>query len=330
MGKISRREFLKRSLAFSGAGIFLGAENLFGKEEEDRWSFLRDRKLKRFNSIEEIKSNCVPLCVAKRISSIMAEDVKKRNFFGRLVSKIKRDYPNFDKKTRIKFSLGEQDYVIPGEGVHCLNYKKYCLKCEEFLYNNLEGLEKKLIDWTIIKKGDIFEKDYEGKGFIVEGVYKIYTAGAFIENKASVFISDAVGMGPISYSYSNPHNFYMCLSAYKSGIRSPFSEIIPLTTNIKTKDFMNGGLNSLEISKYHEAITEGLSHHLTLKACDEFEIPNGRKMIGDELKGVLSKNYKIYDYVDQSVRWIEKNGLQTAFDIYMEDPFRYIQEIKKF
>lgn len=75
-----------------------------------------------------------------------------------------------------------------------------------------------------------------------------------------------------------------------------------------------------------EAISEAISYKLGLKISKELGIPNGKNLVESSMVGI--DHFPQYKYVPRAVKWVEKNGIQSAFDLYMESPKKFMDKIR--
>ena len=76
-----------------------------------------------------------------------------------------------------------------------------------------------------------------------------------------------------------------------------------------------------------ETFAEGLSYVLSSELANDLNIPNGFEII----TGIQNrlKNDPRYQFVPQSITWIQKNGVQNAFDLYSESAEKYMTALGK-
>lgn len=214
-------------------------------------------------------------------------------------------------------------YVVPEKKDIAESLKEYCKQAVKFLYENISGLDKQVIDWTIIKKDDDYSEGFNRKGFIGNSYYEIFKNLEFELSRGGFNIPI---LDTSTWKYDSWH---LLILSGPGALCSPFSEIIPFTTlkrSIKNTE-RDGKMYIKEASKTDETISESLAHHLGIKIIKEMNIPNGSKHLQER-----NENYyqnPVYSYVPAAIKWIEMNGIQNAFDLYMESPKKFMDEIKK-
>lgn len=230
------------------------------------------------------------------------------------------------------FKIWRYVYGVPSGARIAESLLAHCKRAVEFLYNTLKGLDWYDIDWTIIHSGDNFEHQFHQKGFVGDNYYMIYEAE--VEHKKSgkhlptpLFIAPAGG-GFYGRKYNEATKkwlWHIFISAGKSAIVSPFSEVIPLTTS-KASDRLEKDVGSYLARVAEETISESLSYHVAKLMIQEFNIPIGEKYLEDMHRNLHERD-DAYRFVPHARKWIEAYGIQKAFDLYMEDPNRFMNTV---
>jgi len=223
----------------------------------------------------------------------------------------------------------------------CLDY---CKRAVEFLYSQVNGLQPAEFDWTILQKGQDFSSKENMQGFVGAHYYNLYLARLIDLNKDNIVYH--IGYLEQSVTGNMAHfeikleggnfgfeTYYVFIQAHLHGLAGPFSEIIPYTTLRKLPE--NVQLLGYERAmNADETLVEGMSHVLLKQAVKEFNIPDGEKHTANILEGMTDRNprghsmhHSRYSNVSLSVRWIEKNSVQKAFDLYMESPLKFLSAI---
>jgi len=215
--------------------------------------------------------------------------------------------------------------VLPEAPEVSKNHLKFVKKAEEYLYQSIRGLVRHPIDWMPVdqynntgrsKKGFLVNrivelreaKVYQGKNFFTKGLTYFNRGGANrpLLNKGKLI------------------DYFVILCSGEGALINTFSEIIPLNTIESTHKYRQGaGYEKALIAE--ETISDGLSHVIARRLSDELGVPNGRKIIDHSINELVKQ--PPYQHVAKSVSWIEKNGLQNAFDLYMDRPEKYMNAI---
>ena len=326
--KLTRRLFLTGSIV--GAGLFV--LNPFNFFSEDRYGFL-ERKIDLPKlSLEEIMHTLVPLHEEERIDSLSQEH---SDFRAEMEPKIiegleKGELGN--RRNNYKIELTRQRYGVPEEPEFVQQLLKYCRTAEQFLYAHLPKLERFHINWTVIKRGDNYSKkeDFNGKGLIGKALYEVIRYRGinadtknqdFIMVKSEGFIQSFLNMDVTDDSLKYWNLF---IGSGPNALAAPFSEIIPLSLYrqlYKYREIMgvDGSRNAME------AVSEGISHLISLEIVKELSIPHGRKIVEDSTNNLVGS---IYRDVPDAIKWMERNGIQRGLELYMADPIKFMDAIK--
>jgi hypothetical protein len=212
----------------------------------------------------------------------------------------------------------------------------YCKKTIKFSHSKISGLTHHPIKWTRIENpvtpedtssyvSDAHQRGFIGNRYILDfeigvtnkahpeqsvyaPIYHISQSGAFVYLKKSKD-DDTLG------------DWYFFIPTDRFALVAPFSEIIPLSTFSSLEDYKN------KVGRYtalvaDETFAEGLSYVLSSELANDLNIPNGFEII----TGIQNrlKNDPRYQFVPQSITWIQKNGVQNAFDLYSESAEKYM------
>ena len=335
---MNRRKFLKYGLAGVVAASTVPAI-YFGRTvfHDDRWAFLEEKEREFYYEgldYHGIIDRYVPLGLKKKLEEGSKELEDVRNAIeSTLVLEIKK--AGFDLGSEYKASATRQEYGIPAKLEVAQSLVDYCKKAVDYLHSRISGLDKREIHWTQVKEGDDFERDFNTRGFAVHSYYDMQRVE--IVNKRNPDQALTRGRhkhkaGGAFWSHFDESqsldNWYLIISANKSAIASPFSEVIPITTTRRTfeEEIYRKGYE--EGVQADEAVSEGISHHLSQDIIRELNIPDGLKSLEESHRKFMEGNSQIYRYVPNAIRWIEKNSIQAAFDLYMESPKKFMEAIK--
>lgn len=228
------------------------------------------------------------------------------------------------------YLIYSQFYGIPEQNHIAKNLVRYCRLAEDFLYQNLKGLDKHSIDWTVLSPDDNYTEGFNQKGFVGMFLYRIDRIKAVnAENNERNFeFSGVIGKegSKIDIYFVNNQSidtFYLFIGSGPTAITTPFAEILPLSVFKKSLEYEKE-VGSLLAQQAGEAITESLAIVLGIKMSEEYLIPKGVELVEREAKRSDDK----YRYVPLARKWIEQNGMQRAFDLYMESPAKFMRAIR--
>ncbi len=77
-----------------------------------------------------------------------------------------------------------------------------------------------------------------------------------------------------------------------------------------------------------ETVAESLSYLLGAEFVKEVNVPNGMERLR-YVQGTFSQQGS-YRFVTAAQRFAQQNGIQVAFDLFMENPELYMERIKKY
>ncbi len=334
---MNRRQFLKMGLA--GAAIALsgaGAYNLFGKSLN--WDFLKPEAQEfpdDYPDVVEQKYPCFgtpkDFCLALNGNDMCAMDVWRV-----IKPQIKKSIKEQGKEVS-DFRVGGsiKTYGVPLEKEVAEGYKEYAELAESHLRDRVSGLTNDRVIWTPIRYGEDHSEDFKGKGFLGKGYFNVANIYAEDLKTGMKIIPEPIGVKHQSTAFVQPNfdhksgrigNWYIFLSAGPRSFYLPASEIIPLSTFTRSCTLIDKlGISGVQMAE--ETISEGISAVLAGELAAHYGIPNSKEIIDEILNG-WSKLDR-YKLVPRSIAWIKKNGVQQAFDLYMENPERYLEEIQR-
>lgn len=263
----------------------------------------------------------------------MSQGFEAENFQREWSDGISRELAEKGMLPSTKISLKTQFFGLPDKLDFMEPMKKYCEQAAQYLFSNLRGIINYNIEWTIIKAGDNFLKSCDKKGFI--GNSYGYFARVFAENphdKDNPISREAFSAfnGSTAYAHEWEPNstippFKLVFIGVGSGaLNAPFSELIGLSTT----DRMNQktGLSVLEDIQANEAMHEAVADSLMRGLLKELGVSNQANLIS---KASALMNSPRYFYVPNAGRFVQRNGIQAAYDLYMESPRKFLDAIKR-
>ncbi len=225
-----------------------------------------------------------------------------------------------------------QVFGVPEEDRYAYPLLEYCRKAVEFLYERLEGLKEYDIRWTVVENRS-YEKDFGGRGFIGNSSYDVRwvnirdlkTGKIISKTGGTIYLREGFGILSTNPKTHKLSGWFLFISTGRSAIVSPFSEVMPLTTIESASRYRNKTGSPALAMKADEALVEGISYMLAGEISEKLGIPNGYERVEDMKENLLVRPE--YEYLRQSIEWIKRNGIQKAFDLYMEDPGKFLSAI---
>lgn len=350
-----RRRFLKKALigsavvgsvAATGAGIFylIGGEDQAPVQAPVQetipnpsgidWEILERREALRISSLDDLMRHCAvlgPRTTSKRKRTALS--------LGKsLDPKAKRalESKGYDlgalyniEKTNLHFGYPESKHATE-------EAFKYCKAANEYIHSNLKGIRDFKFRWTPLKAGDNFSRDYDRRVYIGRRLYVPQSFKVTTLEKTpqmtltwSVTESNEGGKG-IYGAMPDPEDdfFYVYVSTGDSLLRAPFSEFIPLSA-IRKRNEYELKVGDVKAAQSIEALSEAMSTILARGFSRKLKIPNGEETV-DRLHKLLEEESELYKYVKPAIRWMEKHGIQAGWDLYMDDPAKFMKAIERY
>lgn len=218
--------------------------------------------------------------------------------------------------------------------MHTKSVQNYCEQAIEYLYSRLSGLELIQPIWTSINPGDDYSENYNHRIFLGKGFQSNlrFEASSKTSPKQNLIgTRTLVGSGAwcrqdFNVDSQKVDSWYIFISTNPTALRAPFSEVMPITTIKAERRYAEVDCSDAE--KLDEGLVEGISYHTAKEFAIELEIPNGTQVIEIGRQKATKSNDK-YHYVPLAVKWIANNGMQQAFDLYMESPAKFKEAITK-
>lgn len=332
----SRRDFLKwgllgaLGLAASGGSFCYISRNVFDGSSDlrDDWSFLNSQAGITKDELQEIKLT-VPIGPSSQI-----DNNTKR--FDSIKECLLREAQRRGLTGNYYFKTFQQMYGQPDHPEFTESLLVYCKKAHDFLYQNLAGLKKFNLDWTILNYGDNYQKNFEQRVFLANGYCEVLDHFVHDEKTGQLLFpystsrtASITNKARVEYKNKDSNEmlwFYICLQTGKSALKAPLSEIIPLSMAEKHREYIRKvGSDLADIAV--EAASEAAAFILSKELARELNIPGGIDIISKNHLSGLPSNPR-YQQVSNAVKWMEKNSVQAGYNLYMEDPEKFMQAIK--
>lgn len=329
----SRRNFLGWGIG-SAAALAVGATRIdyFLSGDENRWAFLQNPLRRPSDSIpsyEEIKKNCaewgnknVPVSPEQQ-GELLKDAVNATNQWA--ISK----HLNPSQFT-VKVHL--QNYIAPIDNVTGNSVVDYSRRSLEYMSEKIRGLKDPTFQFEIVDgKRKLSNRD---RKIVIGREIFVLKTGEVYHKKTNKKIIDLGESGVhdgcmMSFDPNNPERYSVFINANPFVLRGIFSEVIPLTTLEKSLEY--GGKFGHDLAVLaDETIVEGISESLAKGLAEKEKVPDSEKYLGrlkDIMYGGENRHNSSYRFVPQSVAWIQRNGVQAAFDLYMESPEKFMKAI---
>ncbi len=300
----------------------------------NKWSFL-EREYKDDWDIDEVLKKGIVIGIEIPVHRSSPEFKEAMDSLDPRYVRERIRAHGMDPERKYDIRITEQMYGIPEEPWFVKNLVNHYRESIKFLYENLEGLEDYDLEEVIIKPGEDYTDNFDKKAFFGNSFYLVQRIHFRDAEKQSIkfHISRSKHQrgGSNLSQIDKETNEYKCkyifISTGSSALVSPLSEGVPLTTLKKSSEYANQ-VGIVRATKADEAISEVIARDLALKRVKILKIPKGVEIIEYHNKRMIkmSPNYK---FLPAAMKWVEKHGIQDAFNLYMKDPAEFMKAIKK-
>lgn len=225
--------------------------------------------------------------------------------------------------------ITRQDFGTPIRQEQYESYLSYARKAFDFMHENIKGLNPTRPAFTQIQRGQDFSKNFNGNAYFSQGYHKLYAVsqqhGDQLCTAHTVYPVDGSQVYfKLSRDGTSIMNYHIVLSTGEIALASIFSEMIPLTTVTKTYEYSKkAGMRESIIAD--ETLVEAISNCLTRKLAKELNVPHQEEVLP---KAIPDTTIEPYLHVPKAIHWVEREGIQKAFDLYMDDPEKFLREIR--
>ncbi len=230
--------------------------------------------------------------------------------------------------------LTSQSYGMPAPHRVAASLEQYSQQALAYLEASVEGLTHGDLEFVILKHGDDFTHDPDRKIFLGDHYYEVFRVAAF--DKATGEMNCEVARSTREFGnacvirFSSPDNTiyerFGFLYTQPGAIIGIPSEVIPHTTCQRSLAFgEERGRDNSRLAE--ESLVEGMSLCLGYRMGRAFDIPDFEQHLQSQRHAFAQ--HRIYRYVEQSLAWFQKNSLQAGFDLYMDNPDKFMQAILK-
>lgn len=231
-----------------------------------------------------------------------------------------------------------QNYGVPKNIEWTSGVINYARMAQDFLNSQNLTMRRLNFKWQNLE-GKVYRPNFNGIGFVGDHYYRaekirttlmdvygkkydIEKGHAFRLNGATIFSDiDAVNVG-------------IFVSANQSALISPFSEMLH---SITMQRLRNNFVLGVELAvSLDEAVCENLAYHFSKRLCKQIGDQKVNAVIDDFRRRTMSdaniKNTPSYKYLRKVSDFIERydgndKGLLAAFNLYMEDPHKFMKAV---
>lgn len=329
----SRRTFLKR--LGLGALIVPGLYVANRLISDDRWDFLYREVTPKMWTVPGIETNLIP-CGPELDLSDQSKEFKElvKTFDGKTLD-FHITNNGLDPKRKALLTPTRQFYGVPEEKKFTEPFVDYIEQAIGFMKTEIKGVKDFPLKLTKFRNGENYSDDYKTRVFLGKDRYeiqRIHHVYAETPEQRTFLLARSrhignFGLCNVQYHENGELNWYfLFLATGKTALNTPFSEILPLTTaKVRQAHIKEVGLENGLIAD--ETLVEGISYLLALDLANKLDIPNGIQII-EECQKKLVHGLPKYHKVPKAVEWMRANSIQDAFDLYMEDPQKFMKRIK--
>ncbi len=283
-------------------------------------------------SLEEVKEKYCPIGLPKNLLNSSREYTTIEEM---LLKKINN---SSDKTTRFNFKVIQREYLLPDSSQYAEDAKEYCKIGEEFLHQNVKNIDIPKLEWKKVKSKDSFDVNFNKIGFVGRGYYYVCEGQHSPVGSSNWNFSGGTWQlreGAALEMYSNDGtpgagSIFALISANRTALPAPFSELLPLARNEK-HNVLGNTFGHLEMTAEGEAFSEAMSYHLMTRILKEkfgFNIKKIESVVGTYYDEKIFKQPR-YKYVKVAIDLTGKIGVQETFDWHMRDPVGYVRKLNE-
>jgi hypothetical protein len=317
---LTRRKFLE-DIAILGMSVKIPP----GLVISDRWNFLKDTEKLPMQDPDDIRESYAQIGPVDDLDELDCGNVKQK-IMPTIIKEARKE-----GLAACRVISEQSTYGVSASAGTVKEVMEYAVQAYTFMKSSIKGIVPFTLEWVLFKDTDNYSQVPHNKAFIGKGFYTLYYHEVRTLQGAHCFELQTINPqrgGFFRFDSKNqnikPHAF---ISTGRSALRTPFSELLPLTTysNIRKYDSLVG---LCEAAKADETFVEAASQVLAEKLVQELHVPSGLSLVQKEFSDGIKVN-PLYNQVAQSQQWIKVHGLQNAFDLYMDSPAKYLAAIKK-
>lgn len=309
-----------------------GARRVQGVLNGDEWAFLNINDVLKAESLSVVEAKYVRLGGVNPLSEASQEFLAATQ--PKSLDQLTREIAamGYDAGARYRFSPSMQMYGVPLAAEFAEPMSNYCRQAVSYLYSRVEGLTPHNVDWTIIRAGEDYSMEYNQKGFIGRTYYLVYSLDAVnISSPIKAFRMKTGltrfrgGANELIYydETGELKSWHLFIGAGRSVIDSGISEALHLTTSSRHQKYTKQAGN-LAARQAEEAVVHGITYYLATDLIRELAMPEGDMHLATTHQKLMSAAYV---HVPAATRWVGQHGIHAAFDLYMDDPAKFMKAI---
>jgi hypothetical protein len=316
MVDMTRRQFL-RDTTILGMSTLIPAR--WGLKEG--WNFLHD---------DTLLSKINPQEIAMLYARIGPSESLDEQDCDRVVQNVMPSIESEAKKQglshfRIKRSV--ITYGVAADQREANDVTDYAVRAYKLMESKIKGIAPLSLEWTIFRNFIDYEFGYDDKAFIGKGLYIIDYNDVFDTEGDQVFTMTHCLSSRGGHFKSDGRAKHAFISASPSALWTVFSKLLPLST-YKVFHGYRKHAGVCSAIKADATFTRGIGEILARELVIAIDVPRGIDILNRDLKSGI-QNDPLYETVPSSIRWIQANSLQNAYDLYMDSPAKYMAAINK-
>ncbi len=351
---VSRRKVLKNlALAAVGSPLLINCVGSGNSEKEtqdkknstdfSKWGFLKPHSdfIGKNHPIYNVKIEEMGYPPVGPVYFFRGEGIG--NMYREALPQLKQEILKNNLDTNAQYNIGAdfQAFVVPDKMMYGEQAIEYFKAAFDFLYNEIEGLNKiDDINYIAVQSGDdLSEHESHNHSVIVGhgryGVTRVVATDINDESKsASTSKWDYLGNGTASTMKTESdgeQKWYITISSNNTAIQAPFAELLPVAMGDDTFDIMNEvGHDNFNVAM--ETVTEGMAYHLGHKIAKELNIPDGTSRVDERLHSLINSGRSEYRFVPSAINYISgnENGIQRVHDMWAENPMKCFRAIHNY
>ncbi|MBI3051103.1 hypothetical protein HYY74_01460 [Candidatus Woesearchaeota archaeon] len=286
-------------------------------DANDPWYFAKKQVFAKSEEPDTVQKLYVPIGATVVIGGTSYDDDDP------LASHIRQaSARRFGAPTLMTYSALSLTYAVPTDPKVAEHYLGFVKKAGLLLRQRLSGLDEGL-ELKAISQGDNYTSGYDRTGFIGEYFVKTYQGRAVSQaNPAQIYDFRAANPNEGSYTGQNPDDgsVFIIFGVGNSSLDAAISEPIHATT-VKTERDYHKKTGDRDSYKIDEGLAHGASSLIVPQLLDELNFPEGRALHA-KFFGLIIQRPR-YSLVRNARDWMQRNGVQAGFDLYMENPAKF-------
>lgn len=339
--QLNRRSLLK-ALSIAGIASTLSPSTALAQitpefldNESMDLSFVRDSGYGPFMDAPYIEEHFVPLHQEIPLPAMDSASSEYQN----ALSVLKEEFDVLGVKWRDEFELRwtYQHYGVPDAPDHAQALVEYSNSVQSYLYRELNGLKHLSLNWEVLKPGQ--EVTGSNRALVGKYTYFVLRVNA-VDGEGNVQEPYLVSARPVeraihfisSEQKVDARHRLIYIIQGATSLVSPFSEMIHLSTHAPAMRYASELRKTLPRAEAKnlarssgETITESAAVMLAMNYLEEIHKEDYTRQI---IRHANSLNAQLPQF-SGSIAYMQKYGVQAAFDAFSEDPKHYMTRIAK-